>query len=783
MAIGFQISMYGLACTASMMLAVSEGAVFPAALTVPMAILALFFTERWKSIQLSTAWANSLGLVAFAAASVEFFSESIEARLLSGAHLLVYLTWIGLFQKKSARQYWWMCALGVLQVAVASVLTSEGLFGLLLTCYVFLSVWTLSVFSLHQARERHANAEQFFPGNAADVPFGPAAHCVSVTRGSIQNDPRERWINGRFVGGVLGTASMSMLIGIVFFMLIPRMWIGKFTLFGSEPDQGVQPLTGFTEEVRLGDIGQILESTELVLEVMLFDDKQPLDVEEYARQLGYDEPLFRGSVLADYRNGRWSKGPNLGANRRLPIESGPGMLRQQIRMQPIGTEIVFAMHPVNSLRLENAARRVAVHSTTSVLIRPREMSTREVIAYDAFSPKATPGQSNSSDRVSFQEMTMSMRRYRELPPVGLERLIALANQKATVAANADGNGDGGDSSSQLRTAKRLEAYLRDSVEFSYSLDTSIQDPRIDPIEDFLFNRKQGHCEYFASSLALMLRAVGIPSRLVSGFKGGSTNQFSGQFVVQQRHAHAWVEAYVDGRWIVLDATPASRAESVRSMAARLPSWQDLLQVVSDMWSFYVVKLSLNQQRTKIYAPLQKWALGLWQTVQSYWIGISSSAAAFLLSPDRWFSWQGFVVAWVALFSLSLVVWLIRRLVSPRSQVSSWFVRLYQFLRSQFQSDSLHGRQYVEFYERFQRLLARQGFVRGPTQTQREFSLTVQQELQKQLAASGIDELPFDVAEFYYRVRFGSKPLAAGETTEISRQLKQLEDCLTADSRR
>src|SRR5690606_32776965 len=102
-------------------------------------------------------------------------------------------------------------------------------------------------------------------------------------------------------------------------------------------------------------------------------------------------------------------------------------------------------------------------------------------------------------------------------------------------------------------AGRLVYWLRDSGEFGYSLDASIQDRSVDVVEDFLLIRKQGHCEYFASALVLMLRSVDIPARLISGFKGGKVNRISGLFEVEQRHAHAWTEAYIDGQWVVLDA--------------------------------------------------------------------------------------------------------------------------------------------------------------------------------------------------------------------------------------
>ncbi len=95
----FQFSIYLLIALSSIMFMMAEGGVFPQLLTIPLGLLTLFFTDRWNKFSLSPLWANVLGLLAFLVVCAEFFSN-IEGRLLSGAHFLVYLTWIILLQKK-----------------------------------------------------------------------------------------------------------------------------------------------------------------------------------------------------------------------------------------------------------------------------------------------------------------------------------------------------------------------------------------------------------------------------------------------------------------------------------------------------------------------------------------------------------------------------------------------------------------------------------------------------------------------------------------------------------
>lgn len=100
----------------------------------------------------------------------------------------------------------------------------------------------------------------------------------------------------------------------------------------------------------------------------------------------------------------------------------------------------------------------------------------------------------------------------------------------------------------LAIARHLRA------EYKYTL-AAARNERHDPVLDFLFENKEGHCEYFASAMALLARSVGIPARVVTGYRVGEKNPILGHYVVRERNAHAWVEAFVDGHWLTVDPTP------------------------------------------------------------------------------------------------------------------------------------------------------------------------------------------------------------------------------------
>ena len=110
----------------------------------------------------------------------------------------------------------------------------------------------------------------------------------------------------------------------------------------------------------------------------------------------------------------------------------------------------------------------------------------------------------------------------------------------------------------------------------------------DPIDGFLFETRRGFCEHFATSMVLMLRSVGIPARLVTGFKGGDSNAYGDYIIVRQRNAHSWVEALIDGRWRRFDPTPVAVASTSAASLA--------MDSIRMYWYRYVVGYdSFDQQ--------------------------------------------------------------------------------------------------------------------------------------------------------------------------------------------
>jgi protein-glutamine gamma-glutamyltransferase len=807
----FHLSVYGLVALAALMLAVAEEIALPTALTIPISLFAYFVTEKLRRFRLQTLWANLLGLSAFAIAGVELYAAgangeaALEQRVLAGSHLLTYLTWIGLFQAKQGRQYWWLLALSVMQVAVGAILTQSGLFGALLLLYVFLALWTLSVFSLYLARysfERAGiemsdlNSEVETSPNstvavtdavtverAAGVGLTMPHHRTDACRNAIQLDPTENWINLRFVGGVVTTSLMSLGVGLMFFMLIPRLWVNSNAEAGGSDSQSVRTVTGFSDEVQLGEIGQILESNAPVFQVRCFVEPSgdEIDVERAAMELGYSEPLFRGSVMGRYEQGRWfaiaqdARVQSLSAPRDS-IEPMDRAIRQHFILKSgmTGTRTLFGMHAIRGADTGNGLIVPDIELTSAILLRPESSTITPEIEYALFS--GAPRDPAMRPMILAPRMGRFQRQQAlyelQKEPEGVPRLVALAKRLARDASQNVATG----LPSDRDIARAIESHLRDSGEYGYTLNAAVTDPLIDPVEDFLFNRKKGHCEYFASAMALMLRSVQIPSRLVSGFKGGEKNNYSGAFVVEGRHAHSWVEGWVDRRWQTFDPTPFyEREESVQEVGAGRSVFSEMQEMFTGMWQQRVVRISIEQQQQNVYRPL---AAALKQRLDELTRPMGSvgqSIRMFLTNPTRWFSPTTWIATAALLVVLSLIRSLFRRLFPEQR---SLLTRLLSLLTAAFEWVK-HRRSHhrVEFYSRYLKLLSRRGLKTGLSQTPEEFAEQTVEQLAGLLNPAQLIDAPRIVTSHYYRVRYGGHSLSESEASDVNTLLTQLESAL------
>jgi transglutaminase-like putative cysteine protease len=785
---------YGLVAMAGLMLAFAEESPFPEILTPAIALVAYVLTDRLRTVHLPILWANTLGVVVFVASGWQMRNQTLDQRVVVAAHLLVYLSWIVLFQKKNLTQYWWMCALAVLQVAVGSILTIATSYGGLLVGFMFAAIWTLSLMSLYDAYLQYEAGSGDFAGPAsitarttrgwrarhkADSQLARSLWAQpSAARGTIQLDPDQRWLGLRYMRSILGIGIAALVVAAGFFLFIPRLWAGR-TEWGNAETRKARAvgLTGFSNEVRLGDMVPLLENSKRVLQVSLFNpNAEQIDLERYCAQVGYAEPLFRGATLETYENGTWSGSGHVTTWLPERRSGTPRSIRQQYLMEPIGTSLLFAIHPIEGIRLPSSQDPAQIIPISRQIFRPETVPADKPLSYEVFSPPAEIAATKFRlvHKIDISEEQLA-EEFLSIPDAKLSRLKEIAKkvtggEHLTMYSSFEKSQD-----LAPRLIEKLSEYLRDSGEFVYSLDASVKDPKLDPVEDFLINRKAGHCEYFASALGLMLRSVGVPARLVTGFKGGTVNAISGQYEVEQRHAHVWVEALVGGdRWITVDPTPAARDASVASFAAPVKTVHELASVMNSTWT-RLMNMNINEQQTSFYAPIR-------DAVQQWWTGTNgqrpflaqliNGIVDFATDPTQWFTLKGIAVAviiGVILAGTTLLVRMRKRL----------WARLIGLWKRQGSAREIR----IAFYARFESLCQQLGLVRASNQTQREFAGTVGPRIRQVVAsADGLPDLPPRLVEFFYRVRFGDEDLAPAVVAQIDSDLTSLEHALR-ESRR
>jgi hypothetical protein len=334
--------------------------------------------------------------------------------------------------------------------------------------------------------------------------------------------------------------------------------------------------------------------------------------------------------------------------------------------------------------------------------------------------------------------------YLELPPLD-PRIPALAR---SVTASA---------SSEFDRAVAIQNYLQ--TEFGYTLEQPSPAPA-DPLAHFLFERRKGHCEYFATAMTVMLRTIGIPARYVTGFLPGEFNEVAGDYIVRASDAHAWVEVYFpDFGWITFDPTPPAAAVP-RGFFARLAFYWDWVEL---NWNDWVINFDFIHQATMMQ-NLQRGTHNWSEKARTAFEELQRSSARTLRA------WQSRLSATTLLLLvlLGLLVgcfFLIRSDALRRFLAVRWGARFAAKQKWTPQIATLH-------YEEMLRLLARRGWRKAPGTTPVEFASS--------LPAADVAMPVVELTDIYQSARFGAHPLDARSLTAL---LDRIRAVLRAKPRR
>jgi transglutaminase-like putative cysteine protease len=545
----FEIALYLLVLCGFATLVSTGGLDAPTVLLVTAAILFrgyLLATRRTLLIPENWTTTLTLGYVAFYLADYFVFSGVFVT---ATVHLVLFVMVVRLFSTKRDRDYYFLAVISFLMVLAAAVLTVDSTFLLAFAVFMLMAVVTCILMEMR--------------GTATKA---------TVRANSSRDDSPYRQMALSLAGASPAIALLIMLGATAIFFVLPRISTGYLGTFARSREIS----TGFSDQVQLGQIGEIQQSNSLVMHIQIDGDRH-----------GSYDLKWRGVSLNVFDGKTWSNPhaqrvvTSLGVGRFLLLQNGaqwkklrPGGLAQpvhyRILMEPLVTNVFF-LAPTARL-LQGNYRLLSMDSGDAVFDLDPE---HPVSRYEATSDIAQPSP-NELRTASYDYPPEIPSNYLRLPPVD-RRVIALAKQ---ITASADNNYD---------KAAAVDQYLR--ANFGYTLQLPRTVPR-DPVANFLFERKQGHCEYFASSMAIMLRVLGIPSRVVNGFRTGEFNDLTSQYLVRASNAHSWVEAYFPGYgWISFDPTPAAPAQTHTGWSRSML----YLDAMSSFWREWVINYDASHQ--------------------------------------------------------------------------------------------------------------------------------------------------------------------------------------------
>ncbi len=684
-------------------------------------------------------------LAALATMGVLYFEYKLDdsQMIRSLGHWLVYLQLIKFFLPKTAVNDWFLIALALMQVLIGAVIGQSDQIGTWLLVWGMLAVWVLSQFFLQ--REAH----RLLPSGGRET----EELRMSPT------DPYRGLYTPSYAIATIRMMVGTLAVGGLIFLVLPRQ-------AGATRGQMTSPiarhLTGFDDEVQLGQLGEILENDTVVMTVELSDEDGKTIRPE-------TELLWRGVTLLQYEKGRWRRQTQRTQTVvKLPTDRSGARrheIRQVIKLEPNDSNTLFAIRPVRTMDSPGGLRLTPyMNPIDGTLFRPdsRGGAYDYVVVSDA-DPNAHQG----------NEVCPSLFRTEVLVsiPEGLKARLQKIAEPVVAQIPSEGP------EAIARRADALEAYLRDSGKFNYSLRMDVVDPDLDPVEDFLVNRKEGHCEYFASALALLLRSIDIPSRIVNGFKGGDWNDLTQTLNVRQKHAHSWVEAYAGPEpnsekvpiWIVLDPTPGTeRQESIAHVGGIAGNFRPLTDLIRHIWVFYVVGYDGERQRRLLYTPMREM---LREVADRYarlrkWLRRGFAIFHFR-DVSAFISIRGFAVTFIGCCLLAGLVHLCIRLARL---VMRW-------MRGP-ELDTASRSAGLLFYRRMAQLLADYELIRTPAETQREFARRARTFLTNRGSATqSVSDVPQQVVDAFYHVRFGHLELEPAHLAELDGQLDTLESSL------
>lgn len=633
----------------------------------------------------------------------------------AGLHFLMVLMVIKLFNLRLRRDYLHLYAISLVAILAAGSLTTDLWFVPIFSVYLLAGVWTLLLFQL----TKHSEV-------GGDV--GPT---LSIRQeghdGSDRVSPRLFWMAN-------GLAFGAFLITVTIFFTIPRVSAGIYQKgFGEN-----LRTSGFSDTVNLGAIGSIKRDPSVVMRVELsgspLHHARPL----YIRGVSFDR--YDGKVWTNqlsYRRSLIEESPGTFAfrGRRVVSRSEIGeAMQQKILLEPLDTPVLFAAPFIE--RVSGTFPSLFFDATGAVYL-PFPSSSR--IEYTVVSRSNTLVPADLGQEPGpYPEWVV--RQYLQLP-FQSERINILAREVTQRQHNP------------YEKATAIQTHLSHNYRYSLDAPLAAQDQ---PLEEFLFSRKTGYCEHYATAMVIMLRTVGIPARLVTGFLATEWNDYGNYFVVRQQDAHAWVEVYLPhSGWIGMDPTPTED-----NPGAGGPVWEVLAPLVDNIklqWNRLFVQYSAADQLAVVRElkaeglSVRNKALDSMTAIFGAFLAVLSGIVTHDMSQIR-IGFLGKLLGF-AVMSVGVLLWLGRR--RPWGAWSLW------------KKDHSSELVIVQLYRRMRAYLNGQGLATSMAITPLELVEMTQSRWKEAHSAVA------SITELYCRTRFGHISLTQDDLNRAEGYLRRL----------
>jgi protein-glutamine gamma-glutamyltransferase len=601
--------------------------------------------------------------------------------LVATVHLLFFLAVMKILTAKSNRDYLYTAVIAFLELLAAAILSTNFNFFLFLALYLLFAIAALTSGEIRRSIERS-----------------------TVTARSALKTFYSRL---SLLSALVTLGILTLTAGL--FFILPRTAEAAFSRLIAHRVF----LPGFSNQVNLGDIGEIKTSSRPMMHIRIWS------------ALAVAPMKWRGAALSDFDGKRWTN-PSRQPETIL-VENGHVVLAPA-GLHPAGRRVNYH---VDLEALENdtlffAGTPETLDLGVRALYRTETSSFRlghavpQGFHYDVWSLLDDPPE-GAPVRFPPPVLPLAARQlYLQLPALD-GRIGELARSFAASATD------------DLARARAIERHLRS--DYGYTLELPDREVA-DPLANFLFARRQGHCEYFASSMAVMLRSLGIPARLATGFQSGVYNPVSDLWLVRASDAHSWVEAWIPGYgWTTFDPTPADPNAGGLAWLAQLSLYLDAAET---FWREWVMTYDVARQGTLAYRMEQgvhRAGIRWFDTA----VSLRSGWERYVAGWARRFGWQA--LAWAAgLVALGFAAGPLVRLMRMRQRVE----RVRRGQASVADATLL--------YQRMLHILKRRGYQKPPWFTPAEFAAS--------LPRTSLGDSVGEFTGTYNALRFGGHAEAA-----------------------